>query len=161
MKFLFIDCDDTLYQNDWELADIITDRINKYTTEKLGLSDGKAYELYRKHGTCLRGLQQEKIRFDLDDFLAYVHDLPIKENVKPDLELKNMLMQLKPYQHERCIFTASVREHVERCLEALDLIDFFQDKPIIDVRSGKLFISNINTSSSLFSHQSSRFLYKT
>lgn len=136
LMYLFLDCDDTLYQDDWKLADVITKRINSYTTEKLGLDHGRAYELYRRHGTCLRGLQMENIPCDVEDFLDTVHTtLPIRDHIQPDLELKQMLSRIRTDQVSTCIFTASIREHAIRCMEALGVYQEFQDKPIIDVRA--------------------------
>jgi pyrimidine 5'-nucleotidase len=137
MTYLFIDCDDTLYRDDWMLANVLTERINSYATKVLNLPHGKAYELYKKHGTCLRGLQVENYEFDVEDFLFSVHaDLPIKEHIKPNEALKQMLSRIHTNRVRTCIFTASVREHAVRCTTAVDVYDsFFKDKPIIDVRS--------------------------
>lgn len=55
-----------MFRNEnWEIAKMITDNIDTYVTKKLNLPSGKAFELYKKHGTALRGLQMEKIEFDL------------------------------------------------------------------------------------------------
>lgn len=135
--YLFIDCDDTLYRDDWKVANALTERINSYATKVVNLPDGKAYELYKKHGTCLRGLQLENYDFDVDDFLLSVHaDLPIKENIQPNEALKQMLSRIDSKRVNSCIFTASIREHAIRCMKAVGVYDsFFKDKPIIDVRS--------------------------
>ena len=55
---LFIDCDDCLYQNNWATAKKITASIASYTA-RLGISKDEAYSLYKKHGTCLKGLMVE------------------------------------------------------------------------------------------------------
>ena len=47
-----------LYQNDWATAKKITNSIADYTN-KLGVSKEQAYELYKTHGTCLKGLLVE------------------------------------------------------------------------------------------------------
>ena len=56
--------DDTLYTNDWVVANRITKSIGTYCSEKLGLPEGEPYNLYKKHGTCLRGLEKEGIKHD-------------------------------------------------------------------------------------------------
>ena len=56
--------DDTLYTNDWVVANRITKSIGAYCSEKLGLPEGEPYNLYKKHGTCLRGLEKEGIKHD-------------------------------------------------------------------------------------------------
>jgi len=57
----------------------LTAKISAYCTAELGLEDGKPYDLYKKHGTCLRGLMEEKIIGDSDEaitgFLESVHDI--------------------------------------------------------------------------------------
>ena len=50
---IFVDCDDCLYQNDWATAAKITTSIAAYTAS-LGVSEEKAYALYKTHGTCLK-----------------------------------------------------------------------------------------------------------
>ena len=58
-KFIFFDCDDTLYRNDWKTGDRLTQKIAQYTESELGVDGAKAYELYKAHGTCLKGLLAE------------------------------------------------------------------------------------------------------
>mmetsp|Transcript_3016 Transcript_3016/g.4367 ORF Transcript_3016/g.4367 Transcript_3016/m.4367 type:complete len:281 (-) Transcript_3016:3-845(-) len=130
---LFIDCDDTLYRNEkWEVATMITDNIENYVTKKLGLPKGRAYELYKKHGTCLRGLQNEGFEFDLEDFLKTVHELPnAKEYIKEDPDLKEVLNRVKV---DKWVFTASTNEHATRCIKLLGISSCFEN-PIIDVRA--------------------------
>jgi putative hydrolase of the HAD superfamily/pyrimidine and pyridine-specific 5'-nucleotidase len=135
MVYLFIDCDDTIYRDNWRLAEILTEKINAYTTKELNLPEGRAYELYKKHGTCLRGLQLENFQFDVEDFLFRVHELPISDHIKRDEELRGMLHRINNNSVSTCIFTASIREHAIRCLKATGIYSFFKDKPIIDVRS--------------------------
>ena len=57
----------------------MTAKINAFCTGQLGLESGKSYELYKKYGTCLRGLMEEKIIGDSDEeissFLEAVHDI--------------------------------------------------------------------------------------
>eukprot|EP00467_Chlorarachnion_reptans_P002936 CAMPEP_0114526392 /NCGR_PEP_ID=MMETSP0109-20121206/22992_1 /TAXON_ID=29199 /ORGANISM="Chlorarachnion reptans, Strain CCCM449" /LENGTH=290 /DNA_ID=CAMNT_0001708155 /DNA_START=35 /DNA_END=907 /DNA_ORIENTATION=- len=132
---LFIDCDDTLYRNEnWEVAKMITENIEAYVTDKLHLPSGKAYELYKKHGTALRGLQMEKIDFDLDDFLKTVHDLPdAKKYIKQDAALRDMLNSVSV---DKWVFTASTREHATNCMNLLGVARCFSN-PVIDVRAAK------------------------
>eukprot|EP01052_Picozoa_sp_SAG31_P006373 SAG31_NODE_292_length_18283_cov_10.859859_16_plen_90_part_00 len=66
---LFLDCDDTLYSNDWTIAGRLTAKIGEYTA-KMQLPDGvSSFDLYKRHGTCLRGLEKENIPHDREDFL--------------------------------------------------------------------------------------------
>jgi pyrimidine 5'-nucleotidase len=77
----------------------------------------------------LRGLQKH-YSVDADDYLDYVHDLPLREYLQPRDELKMMLLSLT--QH-RWIFTNADANHARRVLEVLGLEDCFQS--IIDVRA--------------------------
>jgi putative hydrolase of the HAD superfamily/pyrimidine and pyridine-specific 5'-nucleotidase len=56
----------------------------------LKLPPGKAYELYKLHGTCLKGLLEEGIiensELVIDAFLDAVHDISL-DDLKPDLGL--------------------------------------------------------------------------
>ena len=58
---IFFDCDDCLYKNDWKVANMLTHKIESFCGERLQMKEGYAYELYKKWGTCLRGMQQEGI----------------------------------------------------------------------------------------------------
>ena len=77
VQALFIDCDDCLYQNDWATAAKITTSIAAYTAN-LGVSEEKAYALYKAHGTCLKGMLAEGfIASDAaEDFLLKVRANP-------------------------------------------------------------------------------------
>jgi pyrimidine 5'-nucleotidase len=133
---VFFDCDDTLYFDGWKTANHLTENIEKWCVEKVGLPPGKAYQLYKEYGTALRGLLAEGYLEDTEEaintFLEEVHDLPISELLKPDPELRKMLLKMDP-SILKYIFTASVSHHAERCLKALGIEDLFEDV-IIDVK---------------------------
>lgn len=131
---IFFDCDDCLYKNDWRVAQLLTAKIDSFCSDKLSMRSGHAYELYKKWGTCLRGMQQENIIDDvlLEEYLEYAHDIPLHEHIAPDPELRKMLESLDP-QIPKWVFTASTKPHAMRCLELLGIHDLFQG--IIDVRA--------------------------
>lgn len=139
VKAIFFDCDDCLYFDGWKLASKLTSKIEEWCVSKKGLPPGKAYELYKKHGTALKGLLAEgymnETEKEIDEYLADVHDIPISEHLSIDNELRNMLLKIDP-SIPKYIFTASVRDHAERCLRALGIEDLFVD--IIDVKSCNL-----------------------
>lgn len=134
---IFFDCDDCLYFDGWRLASKLTAKIEEWCTSKKNLPQGEAYRLYKKHGTALRGLLNEGHMDDcaeeIDKYLQDVHDIPI--DLPHDSELRGMLLRMNP-SVPKYIFTASVREHAERCLAALGIADLFVD--IIDVKSCRL-----------------------
>ena len=69
---IFFDCDDCLYKNDWRVAQLLTAKIDSFCSDKLSMRSGHAYELYKKWGTCLRGMQQENI-IDDDGHTNFPH----------------------------------------------------------------------------------------
>merc|ERR1712216_223305 len=104
-------------------AKLLTTSIEGYCIDILGLPEGKAYELYKKYGTALRGLVEEKLLAEdqVDEFLAKVHDIPL-DDIHPDPELRKVL---EAVTYPRWVFTASIREHAVRCLERLGISDLF------------------------------------
>lgn len=138
-KVIFFDCDDCLYFDEWNVANQLTAKIEEWCTTKKNLPEGKAYELYKHHGTALRGLLAEGLMDNneevIDDYLKDVHDVPIHDHLTKDEELRQMILSIDP-SIPKYIFTASVRHHAERCLKALGIDDLFID--IIDVKSCNL-----------------------
>jgi len=97
------------------------------------VSRDQAYNFYKTYGTCLKGLLVEGIidEAGVEVFLREVHDIDYGDIVA-DPELRSVLepiVRSKP----TWIFTASVREHAQRCLEAVGLADL-PWRGIIDCR---------------------------
>jgi putative hydrolase of the HAD superfamily len=130
---LFIDLDGTLYPSDNGLWEAIRDRMNLYIKQRFGMQDNEVVSLrhsyYQKYGTTLKGLQIH-YQVDADEYLAFVHDLPLREFIQPAPRLRHMLLSL-PYQ--RWIFTNADSNHAIRVLEILGVSDCFEG--IIDVRA--------------------------
>jgi pyrimidine 5'-nucleotidase len=130
---LFFDLDDTLYTSGNGLWDAIRERMSLYMFERIGLPWEQIPMLrrmyYETYGTTLRGLQRH-YHVDPDDYLAYVHDLPLEKFLQPAPELQAMLLSLP----QRCwIFTNSDAKHAGRVLAYLGLTGCFDG--IIDVRA--------------------------
>ena len=104
---LFFDLDDTLYPSASGLWEAIRGRMNTYMQKfmNLPLSEIAAIRqaYLEKYGTTLRGLQTQ-YQVDVDDYLAFVHDLPLDKFIKPDPELHSLLLSLP---QRRWIFTNS------------------------------------------------------
>ena len=128
---IFFDLDDTLYPADSGLWAQIRDRIGLYMSDRLGIPAGQVPELRRKlfeqYGTTLRGLQVN-YQVDVADFLAYVHDVPLAQYLRPD-PLQRQVLQSLPAR--KFIFTNADVPHAQRVLRALQLEDCFE--AIIDV----------------------------
>lgn len=140
-RILVLDCDDTLYRNDFKMMNALTQNMDKYCTEKLGLEGGICYKLYKEHGTSLLGLLQKGLITEdkIDDWLETTHTFPNegRDLVKPDEKLRKFLQQVKV---EKFIFTASTQVHAERCCRALGVDDLMleESRPICDTRRCKL-----------------------
>jgi putative hydrolase of the HAD superfamily len=132
-KILFFDLDDTLYPNTNGLWEAIRLRMTDYLLDPLGFPPEDIQEIrqtyYETYGTTLRGLQTHH-EVDADDYLAYVHDLPLDEYLSPDPELHSMLESLP---QRKWIFTNADADHARRVLQVLGVQDCFSG--IIDVRA--------------------------
>jgi putative hydrolase of the HAD superfamily len=125
LQVLFIDLDDTLYPADSGIWQAISDRINRYMVERVGLSrrqaDANRTRYLESFGTSLTGLVREH-RVSPTDYLQYVHDLPIDEYLSPVPALRTMLNSLP---QSKLIFTNASQAHAQRVLRALDLTECF------------------------------------
>lgn len=129
---LLIDLDETLYPATCGLWSDIRDRIRLFMVERLGMPEQEVPEIrrryYEQYGTTLRGLQIHH-QVDSDDYLAFVHDLPLREYMSPNPGLRSLLLSLP---QARWIFTNADANHAGRVLAALELEGCFSG--IIDIR---------------------------
>jgi pyrimidine 5'-nucleotidase len=130
LDVIFVDCDDTLYFNNWATAVRLKNTISDFTSKRLGLEESYAWQLYKTHGTALRGLLQEKLipKERIEEYLHAVHDIPLDE-IARNPELREMFLTLGV---RRFVFTASSREHAMRCMKRVGVDDLFEG--IIDCR---------------------------
>jgi putative hydrolase of the HAD superfamily len=132
-SYAVFDLDETLYSTETGLMQAIRWRILTYLQQHLNLSEEESLALqmsyHRRFGTTLQGLQAEHQEIEPNDFLAYVHNVPLSLYLRPDAELKAGLAALPLH---RVVFTNSNIEHAERVLQALDIRDVFED--VIDIR---------------------------
>lgn len=130
---VFFDLDDTMYSAQNGLWQAIRDRMSEYMAERLGLPQDEIpamrHHYYTTYGTTLRGLQIH-YQVDANDYLAYVHDLPLHRYLQPAPELRQMLLSLP---RQRWVFTNADDQHALRVLAALSLEDCFNG--IIDLRA--------------------------
>ena len=135
MKFttIFFDLDDTLYPSSAGLWKAIKGRMNEYMCEKMNIPADKIPELREKYfmqyGTTMRGLQANH-NINSDDFLAYVHDLPLGNYLTPDPAQRSIIASLPT---RNLIFTNADTSHAERVLTQLKLRDLFP--VIVDVNA--------------------------
>jgi putative hydrolase of the HAD superfamily len=135
MRFttIFFDLDDTLYPPTAGLWGAIKERMNDYMRERLNIPAGQVSGLrekyYREFGTTTRGLQAYH-NLDTRDFLAYVHDLPLKDYLTPNPTLRRVIASLPT---RNLIFTNADSAHADRVLTVLGLRDLFTG--IVDVNA--------------------------
>ena len=135
MKFttIFFDLDDTLYPSSTNLWLAIKERMNEFMRDRLNIPTDEIPALrekyYMQYGTTLKGLEKHH-QINVDDFLAYVHDLPLGSYLTPDPVQREILASLPT---RNLIFTNADSSHAERVLAALNLRDLFLN--IVDVNA--------------------------
>jgi pyrimidine 5'-nucleotidase len=135
MRFttIFFDLDDTLYPSNAGLWLAIKNRMNDYMHKRMNIPADEIPALrekyYLQYGTTLHGLQKHH-QIDVDDYLAYVHDLPLGNYLTPDIGQRSIIASLPT---RNLIFTNADIHHAERVLAALNLRDLFS--AIVDVNA--------------------------
>jgi len=127
MRFntFFFDLDETLYPSTSGLWLEIRARINAYMHEKLGFSqediETRREKYFREYGTTLRGLQANH-KVDMDEYLAFVHNVPLDQYLQPDPPLRSALEGIRGHKF---IFTNADCAHANRVTKALGLEGLF------------------------------------
>ena len=135
MRFttLFFDLDDTLYPSSTGLWPAIKDRMNLYMIERLRIPEEDVpflrEQYFKMYGTTLRGLE-ERHNVDKQDFLAYVHDLPLQRYLTPDPVVREVIASLPT---RNLIFTNADSSHAWRVLAALHMDDLFDT--VVDIHA--------------------------
>jgi pyrimidine 5'-nucleotidase len=128
MRFttFFFDLDETLYPSSSGLWIEIRTRINAYMHERLGLSweeiETVREQYFKEYGTTLRGLQAN-YQVAMDDYLAYVHNVPLEPHLKPNPELRAALEGISA---RKLIFTNADCAHADRVTKVLGLEGVFE-----------------------------------
>ena len=123
MRFttLFFDLDETLYPSSSGLWLAIRERINAFMHERMGIPPDQIEVLreqfFREYGTTLRGLQAN-YSVDMDDYLAFVHNVPLELHLHPNPELRGVIEALPARKY---IFTNADCAHAERVTKVLGL----------------------------------------
>jgi putative hydrolase of the HAD superfamily len=129
---VLFDLDETLYPRESGIMDEIRVLMLRYLCTRLNLSPEEAEALRRRYfqayGTTMRGLQINH-HIDADEFLQYVHDIPLQAYIQPNPDLDAVLASIP---EDKVIFTNASREHAERVLALLGIRQHFSR--IVDVR---------------------------
>jgi putative hydrolase of the HAD superfamily len=112
-------------------------RILLYMTTRMGFPPEEAAALkkhfFLQYGTTLRGLQLE-YRVDPDDYLQFVHDVPLEDYIAPDPALDAMLNRIRL---DKVIFTNANATHARRVMERLGVAHHFSN--VVDIHSVEFY----------------------
>lgn len=123
---LLFDLDDTLYPAGNGLWRAISNRIDSYLTDELGLKPKTARQLRARYardfGTTLSGLLSE---FEIEPahYLEYVHSIDLANYLQRDERLASLLTQLPG---RKAVLTNSSRGHAHRVLDLLGIEGQFE-----------------------------------
>ncbi len=124
-KGILFDLDNTLYPSEKGVFDRINERINDYVREFTRCEEEAVDALRRdykeRYGTTLGGLMRHH-SVDPDQYLAYVHDVPVDRILDPDASLTALLSSISL---PMAIFTNGSSRHARRVLDALRVAPFF------------------------------------
>jgi len=127
MRFttIFFDLDDTLYPASSGLWPALKERMNRYMVERMNIRAEEVPHLrekyFRIYGTTLRGLQANHA-IDVEEYLAYVHDVRLADYIHPDPTQRLVLSRLPT---RNLIFTNADANHAGRVLRALQIEELF------------------------------------
>lgn len=134
MRFttIFFDLDDTLYPASSGLWPTLKDRMTDYMVDRMRIPAADVPHLretyFRQYGTTLRGLQANHA-VDVEDYLAYVHDVQLADYIHPDPVQQAVLSRLPT---RNLIFTNADAKHAQRVLHELQIEAYFVD--ILDIQ---------------------------
>jgi putative hydrolase of the HAD superfamily len=132
IRVILFDLDDTLYPRQVGIMEQIRILMLRYLQTRFHLTPEQADELRRNYfqtyGTTMRGLQINH-HIDPDEFLQFVHDIPLDQYLRPNPDLDRILATLP---QDKVIFTNASREHAEAILTILGIRRHFSR--IVDVR---------------------------
>ena len=130
-RCILFDLDNTLYPKSAGLMQAIGKRMNLFMVERLGIDPNevrqKRDEFLMSFGTTLNGLRR-RYSVDPDDFLAFVHAVPIGSYLRYEPTLDRMLGRL---ELRKIVFTNADAQHARRVLSCLGITRHFES--IIDI----------------------------
>jgi putative hydrolase of the HAD superfamily len=123
---ILFDLDNTLYTQECGIFDLIDQRMDEWLITRLQVPQSEVSDFRRKYflryGTTLRGLMLHH-QVEPMDFLRFVHDVPVKDFLSIDLDLRRSLEEITS---RKIIFTNSDEAHATRILDALGIRDLFE-----------------------------------
>jgi pyrimidine 5'-nucleotidase len=121
IHWLLIDLDETLYSPETGVWQAIALRISEFMTQKLHLPPSEIQNLreqyFNTYGTTLNGLIAHH-DVNPEEYMDFVHDIPIERYLSPNIPLQDMLTQLP---QRKAIFTNADRQHVLKVTRTLGI----------------------------------------
>jgi putative hydrolase of the HAD superfamily len=131
LRCAFFDLDNTLYPKSSGVMQAIGSRINRYMVERLDIRPAEVTRMrddfLKVFGTTLNALRRY-YAVDPDEFLDFVHDLPLDQLLQYEPELDRMLECITL---RKIIFTNADAKHARRVLARLGILRHFES--IIDI----------------------------
>ena len=125
-KNWLFDLDNTLYSPNLGIFSQIDERMKKFISKKLKLSETKSFVLqknfYKKYGTTLYGLMKH-YEVDPKEFCNYVHNINLK-NLKHSKSLRSKLQALPG---RKIVYTNGDYKYAKKILKCLGIEDQFLD----------------------------------
>ncbi len=110
---------------------MIGDRIDLFIQTRLDMppdiSISLRNRLFKTYGTTLRGLVEE-YGINREEYLEFVHDVPVEQILQPDPRLRELLLQTRA---KKLIFTNADRNYAKRVITSLGLDGCFSQ--LIDI----------------------------
>ncbi len=126
LRYALFDLDNTLYSSACGLMKEIGNRINLYMVERLGIDPGevsrKRDDFLSAFGTTLNALRR-CYAVDPDEFLDFVHDIPLQVYLQYNPALDQMLERL---DLRKVVFTNADAGHARRVLSRLGVLRHFE-----------------------------------
>jgi len=126
VEYLVFDLDETIYPRSSGLMQAISERISQYMIERMGIYPavvpGLRRAYWEQYGTTSRGLQLLH-GIDVDDYMAYVHDVPLGQFIGQDPDLDAALASLP---QRKVIFTNATAQHAQAVLEVVGVARHFE-----------------------------------
>lgn len=136
---VFFDVDNTLYDKQYQIDQLMQQRIQAYFKKHLGIDDESAEALqrqyYQDYGLAIEGL----VRFQKVDAMEYNaqvdETLPLEDILKPDPELRKLLKRIDRTKVRKLwLFTNAYKTHADRVVKILGVDDLFDGTTFCDYR---------------------------
>lgn len=132
-----------MYSSKIGIGQALKRNVQDFLVEKCGFSEAEApnlnRELFRTYGSSLAGLRALGYDIDPDEYHSFVHGRLPYDLIKPDTQLRNMLLSIK---QRKMIFTNSDKVHAMKVLDRLGINDCFEKIICFETINPNLFNNN-------------------